>query len=72
MTIRFDHIGILSTTPEQNTDIARFFTDILGGTIEGDPADGYAEARFGDTVIALHVGSRAKDGPTPHGGTLLH
>lgn len=71
MTIRFDHLGILSTSPQDNVDIAVFLADVLGFAIEGDPADGYADARLGDTTIALHVGSRQEGGPTPHGGTLL-
>lgn len=71
MTIRFDHLGILSSSPEQNVEIATFFSDVLGFAVEGDPAGGYAEVRLGDTLIALHVGSRQEGGPTAHGGTLL-
>ncbi len=71
MTIRFDHLGILSSTPEQHADIARFLGDVLGFTIDGDPTGGYAEARLGDTMFALHVGSRLEGNPSPYGGTLL-
>ena len=69
MTVRLDHVGILSSTAEQNSAIAAFFVDALGCTVEGDPGGGYAEVRVGDAVVALHVGSRAE--LTPHGGTLL-
>ena len=70
MALRFDHVGILSETPQQNADIASFFREVLGASIDGEPTDGYAEVRLGDAVIALHVGSRTA--LTPHGGTLLH
>lgn len=71
MTIAFDHVGILSSTPEQNTALAAFFADVLGLPVDDDAAGGYAEVTAGHAVIALHVGSRLGRTPTPHGGTLL-
>ena len=70
MSIRFDHLGILSATNEQNADIARFFTDILGLPVSGNAADGYAEVDAGGMTIALHRGALTDD-VRPHGGTLL-
>jgi predicted enzyme related to lactoylglutathione lyase len=70
MTIRYDHVGIVSRTARQNADIADFFATVLGVPVDGDAAGGYAEAHVGDGVVALHVGGRGDLGT--HGGTLIH
>jgi predicted enzyme related to lactoylglutathione lyase len=69
VAVRLDHVGIVSSTPAENQDVARFFERVLGCAVEGDPRDGYAEARIGAAAIALHCGARTELGP--HGGTLL-
>ena len=68
MSLRFDHLGIVSATDEQNTEIAAFFRDVLGLDVDGDA--GYAEVKTGDTVIALHRGVPTGE-IAPHGGMLL-
>ena len=70
MAVRFDHLAILSATNEQNTDLARFFSDVLDLPVDGDAAAGYAEVDAGAMTIALHRGVPVGD-VTPHGGTLL-
>jgi predicted enzyme related to lactoylglutathione lyase len=70
MPIRFDHLGILSATDQQNADIAAFFTDVLRLPVSGDAADGYAEVDAGAMTIALHRGAPVEP-VRPHGGTLL-
>jgi predicted enzyme related to lactoylglutathione lyase len=70
MTLRFDHVGLLSDTAAKNADLAAFFSDVLGLEVSGDAADGYAEVKAGPTTIALHRGSMIAE-ITPHGGTLL-
>ena len=68
MALRLDHLGILSATDAQNTELATFFRDVLGLEVDGEA--GYAEVRSGDAVIALHRGVPAGD-VTPAGGILL-
>jgi predicted enzyme related to lactoylglutathione lyase len=68
--VQFDSVGIVSATAEDNLKVAEFFRDILHCPIEGDPLEGYAEARIGDFMVELHVGARADVGT--HGGTVLH
>jgi predicted enzyme related to lactoylglutathione lyase len=70
MSIRFDHLGILSRTDEQNADIAGFFADVLGMEVSDGAAEGYAEVKAGAITIALHRGALVDD-IRPHGGTLL-
>ncbi len=68
MSLRFDHLGILSATDEQNTELATFFREVLGLEVDGEA--GYAEVRTGATTIALHRGVPAGE-VTPAGGILL-
>jgi predicted enzyme related to lactoylglutathione lyase len=70
MTLRFDHLGLLSDTAEKNQDLADFFAGILGLEVSGNAAEGYAEVKAGTITIALHHGAMI-DAVTPHGGTLL-
>jgi predicted enzyme related to lactoylglutathione lyase len=70
MTLRFDHLGLLSDTTEKNQDLADFFSGVLGLEVSGDASEGYAEVKAGAITIALHRGSMMDD-VTPHGGTLL-
>ncbi|HEU4948990.1 MAG TPA: VOC family protein [Kribbella sp.] len=70
MSIRFDHLGLISDTAEQNSELARFFADVLGLEVTGDAAEGYAEVKAGAVTIALHRGNLI-DHVSPHGGTLL-
>lgn len=70
MTLRFDHVGLLSDTTEKNQELANFFGDVLGLEVSGDASDGYAEVKAGPVVIALHRGTMIEP-VTPHGGTLL-
>jgi predicted enzyme related to lactoylglutathione lyase len=70
MNLRFDHLGLLSSTRQQNQEIATFFADVLGLEISGDAADGYAEVKAGAMTIALHTGAMVDDFGA-HGGTLL-
>ncbi|HEY3558764.1 MAG TPA: VOC family protein [Kribbella sp.] len=70
MSLRFDHVGLLTDTREKNQEIAHFFTAVLGLEITGNAAEGYAEVKAGATTIALHTGAMTDF--TPHGGTLLH
>lgn len=70
MTIRFDHLGLISATAEQNQDLADFFADVLGLDVSGTARDGYAEVKAGAMTIALHHGAMV-DHVAPLGGTLL-
>lgn len=70
-TPRLDHVGLLLARDEQVVDVARFFTDVLGWTVSGDPAAGYTEVDAGGQHIALHRGALVEAAVTPHGGTLL-
>jgi predicted enzyme related to lactoylglutathione lyase len=70
MGITLDHLGIISPTNEHNADIAAFFADVLGLTVTGDAAGGYAEVSTGGPTISLHRGALL-DNVAPHGGTLL-
>jgi catechol 2,3-dioxygenase-like lactoylglutathione lyase family enzyme len=70
MTIRFDHLGLITSTAEENAELGRFFADVLGLEVTGDAADGYAEVKAGTMTISLHRGNLIED-VTPHGGTLL-
>lgn len=70
MTISFDHLGIISGTVDENVAIGRFFSDVLGLDVDGDPSGGYAEVKAGAITIALHHGAMI-DEVAPHGGTLL-
>lgn len=69
MSLRFDCVGIVSATPEENLKIAEFFRGTLNCPVEGEPLGGYAQVKIGDAMIELHVGARADVGP--HGGTLI-
>jgi predicted enzyme related to lactoylglutathione lyase len=69
VAVQLDHVGIVSADPADSQDVAAFFHDVLGCQIDGDPLDGYAEAKIGTAVVALHCGARA--GVGRHGGTLL-
>ena len=69
MQMQLDHVGIVAAGPAELSQIAGFFTGVLGYTLDGDPAGGYAEVLIGSAVVALHAGARAEVGP--HGGTLL-
>jgi uncharacterized protein len=69
VAVTFDHVGIVAAGPADLTELARFFADILGCDIAGDPADGYAEVKIGTATIALHAGARTELGR--HGGTLI-
>lgn len=68
MSLRFDHLGVLSATDEQNTELATFFRDVLGLEVDGEA--GYAEVKTGGAAIALHRGVPAGE-VTPLGGMLL-
>jgi predicted enzyme related to lactoylglutathione lyase len=70
MTIRFDHIGILSRTGAENAQIGEFFSHVLGLEVSGDAGGGYAEVKAGEMTIALHAGALIDD-YRPQGGTLL-
>ncbi|MEV0792477.1 VOC family protein [Kribbella sp. NPDC050459] len=70
MTLRFDHVGLLTDSRDKNQEIAEFFSAVLGLEISGDAAEGYAEVKAGATTIALHMGAMTDF--APHGGTLLH
>lgn len=70
MTIALDHLGIITTTDQENAEVGAFFSDVLGLAVTGNPADGYAEVATGGPTIALHRGAMV-DGVGPHGGTLL-
>jgi predicted enzyme related to lactoylglutathione lyase len=65
--LQLDHVGIVSPGPAQNRDVIAFFRDVLGCAVDGD--DGYAEAKAGTAIVALHAGARAEVGRP--GGTLL-
>ena len=70
MNLRFDHLGLVTETNEQNQEIAEFFAKILGLEVSGDASQGYAEVNTGGMTIALHRSSLI-DEVTPHGGTVL-
>ncbi len=69
-TITLDHLGIITSTNEENAQVAAFFSDVLGLTVDGDASEGYAEVKTGGPTISLHRGAMV-DGVGPHGGTLL-
>jgi catechol 2,3-dioxygenase-like lactoylglutathione lyase family enzyme len=70
MSIDFDHLGLITSTAEENTELARFFADVLGLEVTGDAAEGYAEVKAGAITISLHRGNLIED-VRAHGGTLL-
>jgi predicted enzyme related to lactoylglutathione lyase len=70
MTLRFDHLGLISDSAEKNKDLADFFSEVLGLEVSGDAAEGYAEVKAGAITIALHRGAMVDD-VAPLGGTLL-
>jgi predicted enzyme related to lactoylglutathione lyase len=70
MSIRFDHLGLITATAEENSELARFFADVLGLEVTGDASEGYAEVKAGAITIALHRGNLINQ-VSPHGGTLL-
>ena len=70
MTLRFDHLGLISDTVEKNQDLADFFSRVLGLEVSGDAAEGYAEVKAGAITIGLHRGAMTDD-VAPLGGTLL-
>ncbi|HEY3515221.1 VOC family protein [Kribbella sp. NPDC051137] len=69
MTIRFDHLGLVTETREQNQALADFFSGVLGLEVSGDAGEGYAEVKAGAMTIALHTGAMVD--VSPLGGTLL-
>ncbi|WP_427894321.1 VOC family protein [Kribbella sp. GL6] len=69
MSIRFDHLGLLTDSRAKNQDLADFFAGILGLEVSGNAGEGYAEVAAGAMTIALHTGAMTSFGPL--GGTLL-
>lgn len=67
MPVQFDHVGIVSPGPAENREVIAFFRDVLGCDVQGD--DGYAEAKAGAAIVALHAGARTDVGRP--GGMLL-
>jgi hypothetical protein len=53
MNLRFDHLGLLTDSPEKNQDLADFFAGVLGLEISGNAGEGYAEVKAGAITIAL-------------------
>jgi len=70
MALRFDHLGLVPDSAEQNKELADFFSGVLGLEVSGDAAEGYAEVKAGAITIALHRGAMV-DEVAPLGGTLL-
>ncbi|NUR99061.1 MAG: hypothetical protein HOV67_27865 [Kribbellaceae bacterium] len=69
MSIRFDHLGLLTDSRAKNQDIADFFSGVLGLEVSGNAGEGYAEVAAGAMTIALHTGAMTDFEPL--GGTLL-
>ena len=72
MTLRFDHLGLISDSAEKNQDLAGLLLSRArpGEEVSGDAAEGYAEVKAGAITIALHRGAMIDD-VAPLGGTLL-
>ncbi|MFF0340804.1 VOC family protein [Kribbella sp. NPDC004875] len=70
MNLRFDHLGLLTRTREQNQELADFFSGVLGLEVTGTASEGYAEVKAGAMTIALHTGAMVDDFGAI-GGTLL-
>jgi predicted enzyme related to lactoylglutathione lyase len=70
VTLRLDHLSLLTDTNEKNQEIADFFATVLGLPVRGNAGEGYAEVDAGDIVVSLHRGALIDD-IRPLGGALL-
>jgi hypothetical protein len=46
MSIRFDHLGILSRTKAENAEIGEFFSRVLGMEVSDDAGEGTPRSRL--------------------------